>query len=93
MNTTPKIQVWSNEDGDLFAHGHVEPVAFIEAAKRFWMDTTGDMDQWEDHYADIGPEWIGHGWWLPASDDPDEERGKWHEEEVPGSEPFTIHWT
>ena len=83
------------EDGDgngvLFARGHVDRVAFVEGAKRFWADTTGDMEGWEDHYGEMEPEDVEHRWWVAETDDDDCERGRWVYEPEPRAEPFTVY--
>jgi hypothetical protein len=86
---TPDLYTWDDEDGNIFAHGHVDPERFIEAAKWHWMDRVGDMEMWDDHYGEIDPAYVEHLWWLPASDDPEEECGTWHDEAVPGADPYT----
>lgn len=57
--------VWDDARGNgiLFAEGHIEPSLFIRAARKWWSDTTGSDECWEDHYGEMEPEYVEHLWW------------------------------
>jgi hypothetical protein len=93
-DTTTKPQVWSDENGDYFAQGHVDPETFKTAAHAHDVYCLGADHVCEDGEcsAEMEPDEVEHGWWYPV--DPTNEEAGYHTctEDHPGAEPFTA-WT
>lgn len=84
------IDVWSNEDGTVFADGHVDPVLFCRAVQAFWSYTEGA----EHGHEALDPEDVEHIYWTPPEgltwdDDLTDVPGEWSTQPTERSRPFT----